>query len=371
METAKTMSTTIVGSGVIGLSVAYELLLSSELRPKELHIIAQHFPNESPVSHEYTSAWAGAHFRPFPHRPASFESDARESGYTRATYQRMKAISAKFPESTVQLMQGIDYLEDPPQEYDGESPGFNSRSLDNFCKLKAAELPPGVKSGFQYDTYCLNAPLYLEFLLAQIQRLCKLYKVQLCLRRMSLQSLSQVHDICPANSVIFNCSGRGLQFDGSYDPQCFSIRGQTLLLDAPQDSKYSSLTVTHQDKQGNWTFVIKRPALDGQRAQYILGGTKQLDSNSVVPREADTRAILERGRVLFPELMENDEFSIARVNVGFRPARHGGSRVELERTPRGPVVHAYGLGGMGFETSFGVAQHALELFRGKCRCSKL
>ncbi|CEP63517.1 FAD-dependent oxidoreductase LALA0_S08e04302g [Lachancea lanzarotensis] len=365
------MATTIVGSGVIGLSVAYELLVSDDLRPKELHIIAQHFPNETPISHEYTSAWAGAHFRPFPHRPSSFESDSRESRYTRTTYKRMKDISARFPESTVELMQGIDYLENPPREYDGKSPGFSSESLDNFYKLETASLPRGVKSGFKYSTYCLNAPVYLDFLLAQIQQLCRLHKVQLHQRRMTLQSLSQVHSVCPANSVIFNCSGKGLQFDGSYDPQCFSIRGQTLLLNAPKNNKYKNLTVTHQDKHGNWTFVIKRPALGGQKAQYILGGTKQLDSNGIVPRDTDTSAILERGRVLFPELLENDEFSIARVNVGFRPARNGGSRVELERTPQGPVVHAYGLGGMGFETSFGVAQHALELYRQRIRRSKL
>ncbi|SCU78083.1 LAME_0A03224g1_1 [Lachancea meyersii CBS 8951] len=361
----------IVGSGVIGLSIAHELLSCGNLRPKKLHIIAQHFPGEQPISHEFTSPWAGAHFRPFPHRPKTFDSDARESYYTRVTYQRMKQIAARFPESTIQLMQGIDYLEHPPQEYDGKSPGFNSESLENFHELSQASLPRGVASGFQYDTYCLNAPEYLNFLMSQVKQLCETHQVELFMNRMTLQSLSQVHDICPSNSVVFNCSGKGLQYDGTYDPKCFTIRGQTLLLNAPQDTKYSSLTVTHQDRHGNWTFVIKRPAKHGQNAQYILGGTKQLDFDGVAPRESDTRAILERGRILFPELMVGNDFSIARVNVGFRPAREGGSRVDLERTPRGPVVHSYGLGGMGFETSLGVAKHALQLYRGEISRAKL
>ncbi|SCU81278.1 LANO_0B02520g1_1 [Lachancea nothofagi CBS 11611] len=353
----------ILGSGVIGLSTAYELLLSQDLCPKELHIIAQHFPGEHPTSHEYTSAWAGAHFRPFPHRPETYESDARESRYTRVTYKWMKDIAARFPESTVRLMQGIDFLEDPPQEYDGDSPGFNSTSLDGFQKLPQAALPRGVRAGFKYNTYCLNAPEYLGFLQDQVKQLCESRGVRLFLRRMTLRSLSQVHDICIGFSVLFNCSGKGLQFDGSYDPMCYAIRGQTLLLNAPQNTKYASLTVTTQDKNGNWTFVIKRPTKDGQNEQYILGGTKQANDNSVIPRDADSRAILKRGRILYPELMKGNEFSVALVNVGFRPARKGGSRVELERSIHGPVIHSYGFGGMGFETSLGVAAHSLRLYR--------
>ena len=34
-------------------------------------------------------------------------------------------------------------------------------------------------------------------------------------------------------------------------------------------------------------------------------------------------------------------------NVGIRPAREGGARVELERRKEGGVVHAYGIGGAG------------------------
>ncbi|SCU78625.1 LADA_0A06568g1_1 [Lachancea dasiensis] len=352
----------IVGSGVIGLSTAYELLSSPNLKVKQLHIIAQHFPGESPISHEYTSAWAGAHFRPFPHRPETFESDARESKYTRLTYKRMREIAAHFPESTIEFMSGIDYLENPTLEYDGQSPGFNATSLEEFVELPESALPQAVQAGFQYKTYCLNAPEYLEFLQNQVCRLSRARNVSLELKRMTLQSLSQVFEICNNCSVVFNCSGRGLQFDGSYDVKSFGIRGQTLLLQVPHDTKYKKLTVTHQDKNGNWTFVIKRPGLHGKQARYILGGTKQVNYNNVTPSEMDTTAIIERGRVLFPELMVQNKFLVERINVGFRPARVGGSRVELEKTSRGPIIHAYGLGGMGFETSFGVADHSLKLY---------
>jgi hypothetical protein len=46
--------------------------------------------------------------------------------------------------------------------------------------------------------------------------------------------------------------------------------------------------------------------------------------------------------------------------VGFRPAREGGLRVERE----GDVVHAYGVGGLGYLYAFGVAERVKELVEG-------
>ncbi|CUS25068.1 LAQU0S26e00298g1_1 [Lachancea quebecensis] len=353
----------IAGSGVIGLSVAFELLQSPGLRPARIHIIAQHFPGEEPISHEFTSPWAGAHFRPFPHRPESFSADKRESGYTRVTYRRMKSIAAEHPDSTVEFMRGVDYLEQPPCEYDGQSPGYNKNSLENFRKISKEELPVNVKSGFEYTTYCLNAPEYLGFLQRQVAELCKSSGVELCLKRMTLRSLAQVYDVIPSCDAVFNCTGLGLQLNGSYDPSCFAIRGQTLLLDVPHKTKFAAATITHQGRDGNWTFVIKRPPTGDKPAQYILGGTKQPGDDYVAPRDLDSQAIMKRAKALYPELLCGSEFSIARVNVGFRPARNGGSRVELENASHGPIIHAYGFGGMGYETSLGVAEHCLRIYR--------
>lgn len=361
----------IVGSGVIGLSIAYQLLECAELRPEKLTIIAAHFPQDEPISHEFTSPWAGAHFRPFPHRPETYESDERESKYTRVTYNIFKRLAAEHPESTIQFMKGVDLLEDPPVEYKTLGPGYNSDSLEKFRKLDVAELPRNVAFGCEYRTYCLNAPVYLAFLQEKVRSLCLAHGTKLLQKRMTLNSLKQVYTMFPDCTALFNASGQGLQMDGGFDTACFSIRGQTLLLDVPHTTKYDRMTITHQDRLGNWTFVIKRPTADGSAAQYILGGTKQPDDFSVMPRDWDSDALMARGRVLFPELMCDGKFRVARVNVGFRPARRGGSRVEVERSPYGPVIHAYGLGGMGYETSLGVATHALKLYSSTCPAPKL
>ena len=56
-----------------------------------------------------------------------------------------------------------------------------------------------------------------------------------------------------------------------------------------------------------------------------------------------------------------DSIDIVKVNVGFRPGRKGGSRVECERIDGLKIVHAYGIAGMGYEASVGMSQHVLQL----------
>lgn len=363
----------VVGGGVIGLTIAHQLLQST-LKPKELTIISQHFPRDVPISHEYTSPWAGAHFRPFPHRPELYESDKRESAYTRETYKYFKKLVKAFPESTIEFMKGIDYLEEPTPEYANLGPGFNSSSLDSFKQISSENLPSAVKTGFEYTTYCLNAPEYLKFLQDQITTLSKYQKVKLNIKRMTLHSLREAYDLFPTCTTLFNATGQGLQLDGGQDPQCFGIRGQTLLLDVPHPTKYGKVTITHQSKDGNWTFVIKRPSTNG-KPQFILGGTKQPGDGRIMPRDADSQAIMERAKVLYPDLMVGGKFNVVGVNVGFRPARTGGSRVQTEYTTHKGrpvcIVHSYGLGGMGYETSVGVALHALKLYSESRSSSKL
>lgn len=47
--------------------------------------------------------------------------------------------------------------------------------------------------------------------------------------------------------------------------------------------------------------------------------------------------------------------------VGRRPTRKGGMRLEREDVRGGTVIHAYGVGGRGYEVSWGVAEAVFEL----------
>lgn len=104
----------------------------------------------------------------------------------------------------------------------------------------------------------------------------------------------------------------------------------------------------------------------------ILGSTYELDNWNSAPDPAVTEKILQRCTPWAPELLQQDgTFEVIGVNVGFRPGRHGGARVEVEIVEVGEdgckkevvVCHNYGHGGSGFQNSFGSARKVVELIK--------
>ncbi|KAK8439463.1 hypothetical protein ACI3LY_004324 [Candidozyma auris] len=351
----------IVGAGALGLSSALALC---ENLPNiyQITVVSEHSPDSVPYDSKYTSPWAGAHFRPF---PSKNEAELREYPLTRLTLQRMKRFAKECPESSVKLAKGIEYLEEPSEQYKHIAEGY-SEGIDNFKVLK--ELPKGFKFGASYDTYVVNAPVYLEYV---YRKLRAEYGVRFVKSRLGRLSEALLFTSSPS-PIIINCTGNGLQWTGGTDPACFPIRGQTLLVNAAHDNSLADTTVTVQHRSGQWTFCINRPLNGGT----IIGGTKQPYDTDPSPRHEDTMAILTRASKLFPQLMRKDKngqayFDIIRTNVGFRPARHGGLNLSVERHGTYKVINAYGAGGSGFELSYGVGLKVVETLRTTHRESQL
>jgi len=122
-------------------------------------------------------------------------------------------------------------------------------------------------------------------------------------------------------------------------------------------------------------YVIPRP--DGS---VILGGTFQHDSWELSVNHRTARRIFERCTALVPDLLPSRGTTILSHNVGLRPARRGGPRVEVEiiqlplandlvpcngietRPKRSlKVIHAYGFGPAGYQNSWGVAEEVASL----------
>lgn len=335
---------TVVGAGVIGLSAA--LVLAEQ--GFQVTVVAKNFPTDALTS-EYTSPWAGAHFRPF---PSKSESESREMKLTRITQKHFKKLTKSEPESSVRFVEGIEYFEAPDDYYKAIAKGYREE-MDDFEVLPESELPTGCVLGTKYTTWVINSPHYIRYLQQKLT-----FKFGVKFIRMNLKSLKQVFEgFSSCSPIVINASGRGLQYNGGYDPKGQLIRGQTLLVRAPQNCPYLHKTITHQSKEGLWTFVIPRP-LDGG---IILGGTKQFNDYTTTPKEEDTQALISRAKILYPELFIDGQLDIRNINVGFRPARTGGIRLEVEKCPKGNVVHAYGAGGMGYELSYGMGQEVLKL----------
>uniref|UniRef100_A0A0B7JWW2 FAD dependent oxidoreductase domain-containing protein n=1 Tax=Bionectria ochroleuca TaxID=29856 RepID=A0A0B7JWW2_BIOOC len=107
-----------------------------------------------------------------------------------------------------------------------------------------------------------------------------------------------------------------------------------------------------------YTYVI--PRLDGT---VILGGIRDPDiSNTKVDLEVD-KDIARRVNKTLPEHFSADpaDYDIVGHNVGIRPYRSTGMRIEKEVKEGQNIVHAYGITGGGYIFGFGVAREAAGL----------
>lgn len=335
----------VIGAGVWGLTTAN--LLQKQQPEARVAIVAAEFPGDPNPSVDYASMWAGAHYRPVPGKTPQLKMEER---LAKRTFETMKRIAKEEPEAGVGIFQGIEYLASPEGAHlnlrDGDEyagPG------DGFRILKRNELPEGVKWGCQYVTYCVNVPVYCSWLLSRfIAHGGRVIKARLN-DAVSAFEIAEKEKLGQVKTVV-NCSGRN--FDK--DPAVFIIRGQTCLV----REQYSK-TITRQNHDGTWAALIPRPLNGGT----IIGVSKEPRDMEAAPRRDTREMMLRNARGLFPDLLdEQGQCDIIRDNVGRRPTRDGGPRLELEQLSRGRcIVHGYGAGGRGYEVSWGVAERLAEL----------
>ncbi len=107
--------------------------------------------------------------------------------------------------------------------------------------------------------------------------------------------------------------------------------------------------------------------LQGQRLNQAGGGTVLGGSYQKGSWESQTdldlaSRIMKRCVDLCPALTDgNVPLSVIRHGVGLRPVREDGPRIEKEQIRNVWVVHNYGHGGYGYQTSYGTAEAAVRL----------
>lgn len=345
----------VVGAGVLGLTAI--LALAEKFPDTKIVVVAEHGPHDGNLNpsmnncRDYTSGWAGAHYRPFPSRS---EQDIREAALTRATQRRFRSLLLSNPETSIEFIPSSEYWEEADPLLESLGNGY-SDEMAGFARKPLHKCPPGTAVGVEYETWCLNPPVYLFWLYRQIMfghRNVTFVAAKTSLLKEAFQNYA------PEASVIVNCSGMGVQWEGGLDPSCFPIRGQTLLVRTPPNCVLDNTTFTHVLRNNLWTFLIPRPLEGGT----ILGGTKQPHDTERNARESDTRDLTERALKICPEIFSTDAkgdryLDIVGVNVGFRPARTGGLDLLLTRATneRPSIISNYGAGGMGYELSYGAA----------------
>lgn len=210
-------------AGVIGLTSALTIQAKLADRGLEDHfqviIVSRDFPTSTPgapTSHDvsYASMWAGAHVRPI---PASTPQLVREAAWLRTTGQNLKEQAKREPWIGVTPVLGVEYLEAPDAAYESWNPAsFEEESgLKGFREIPPKDLPSDVKMGFEYQTYCLNAPLYCTGLLRKF-----LLQGGMTIKR-NLASEWEAFSVVLRVALVVNANGTGFG-----DTQYFPTRGE-------------------------------------------------------------------------------------------------------------------------------------------------
>ncbi|USP79165.1 D-amino-acid oxidase [Curvularia clavata] len=367
----------ILGAGVIGLTSA--LVLAHSYPSAKITVVAKHLPGDRSI--EYTSPWAGA----------NWSSMANDNGllekYDEITFRRFGELidgksvfgckASKAGETKNQEggnagneiglgRMGMWGVFDTSIEEAGiltKETGkiWYDELVGGIRKLDEKKLPADAVFGIEVpQTFRINTQVYLQWL--QQQALSKGINF---VRRQYPSLSSLLHDN-PSATLLINCTGIGsLNLSDIRDTNLYPSRGQTLLVAEPQkpiERMYEFERVKYFRSphriDSTVSYVFPRPLGGG----VVLGGSRQDNDWSPEWDEALGQDIIKKCCKLCPELGKPEDLQVIARNVGLRPSRKGGVRIETETGKwKVPVVHCYGHSGAGYQSSWGTAERVLEL----------
>lgn len=301
----------VVGAGVVGLSVAVRLLEAGH----RVDVVARDLPLET------TSAVAGAFWYPYLAFPRT-----RVVEWSSTTYAALEVLAATEPTSGVVMREGTEVLRErtpDPWWAEGGPP-----------LARQTALPAGFTDGWTFRTPVAEMPLYLRWLVGQVEALGG------TITRMNLSGLPTGADL------VVNCSGIGSRLLAG-DRSVVPVQGQVVVVEQFGLDRW---WLSGSDDGRAPTYVVPRST------DVVVGGTDVEGEWSRTPSPTTAASILERASVLVPELRGA---RVLRHKVGLRPLRPA---VRLERVE--DVVHCYGHGGSGVTLSWGCADEVVRLAGG-------
>ncbi|KAK6431030.1 D-amino acid oxidase [Oleoguttula sp. CCFEE 5521] len=343
----------VLGAGVSGLTTA--LLLAR--KGHKVSIVAKHMPGDYDI--EYASPWAGANSLPVA-KPGS-----KAQQYETDTWYELEKLATNLPEAGVHFQNNHIYrrakdadsaVGDWFKELIREDAWFKD-VLPNFRVLDKSELPPGIDSGTGFTSVCINTALYLPWLASQCLKLgATLYRGDIS----HISEAASLHHSGSPAKLVINCTGLySLRLGGVQDTKLYPARGQIVVV--RNDPGIMCSTSGTDDGSDEACYIMHRAAGGGT----VPGGCLQAGNwESQVDPNLAIR-IMKRAVALCPALVKPGQgiegLDIVRHGVGLRPMRTGGIRVEKERIGDVDVVHNYGHGGYGYQTSFGCSMEVLKL----------
>ena len=253
----------------------------------------------------------------------------------------------------------VEFTDISPVKREAKDVWFNSLTPDFTV------VPEGDGTGahaIKYKSFTISVPLYTKWLVSELTSLkptiLKPAGPPVDIRRCStLASLSAVRSLVPSYNLVVNATGLGAA-DLVGDAGVHPIRGQTVLVSVPS-FKTNARCVMKLGSPAN--YVIPR----AKSGQVILGGSFDVRQSATTPDKQLAETILQECSKLAPEIVPDGgswkDIPVISHNVGLRPARDNGARVELEQMAGLTVVHSYGIGPAGYQASFGIADEVANL----------
>lgn len=147
---------------------------------------------------------------------------------------------------------------------------------------------------------------------------------------------------------------------GVEDHTVVPARGQIVVV-RNEAGKMINLSGT-DDGDDEACYIMTRAAGGGT----VIGGSYQKGNWESQPDPNLAIRIMKRAVQACPELTGGkgiEALDVIRHAVGLRPVREGGTRIEKERMGSLWIVHNYGAGGTGYQSSYGSAEAAVKLVR--------
>lgn len=242
-----------------------------------------------------------------------------------------------------------------PETADGASSLWWSSTVSDFKVIPSFQLPSGAMFGVSFSTFAINVPQYLKYLLARVKALGGMFfSARLSAEGGLGNALEEAQIIVgrkPPHAYV-NATGIAAK-QLAHDEAVTSQRGQTVVVKGEARSIVTRLGKTKDDIR----VVIPRP----YSGTSIIGVTKEASIWDTEVNKVSKQKTLRECKELASELlMENGEFEVLDVQVGLRPARSGGPRVEAEVLDSGKfVIHENGHGGAGSVFYQSVGQHVV------------
>lgn len=228
---------------------------------------------------------------------------------------------------------------------------------EKFRQLPSSSLGSGVNHATCFTSVCINTAIYLPWLVSQCLKAGVLFK-RAVFSHISEAALPSTHRSNEVDLVV-NCTGlMASRLGGVEDKSVVPARGQIVLV---RNDATKMIDISGTDDGDDEACYVMTRAVGGGT---VLGGSYQKGNwdGRVDPNLAER--IMQRAIKLCPALTGGkgiDHLDVIRHGVGLRPVREGGTRIEKEKIGGVWVVHNYGAGGAGYQSSYGCAQAAVSL----------